>query len=76
MSRANKLRLIKLPREAGMSDVEILRKSWAANMGAKEDGNWWLNGECYLGLGSSEALRLAHASGLIPSAAPAPRRVI
>jgi hypothetical protein len=51
MSLANKLRLIKAAREAGMSDAEILREVLGgANMGAKGDANWWSNGVRYWNL--------------------------
>jgi len=70
MSRANKLRLIKAAREAGMSDVEILREVLGGEYGSERRRKLVVEWGVLLGLNSSEALRLAHASGLIPSAHP------
>jgi len=62
-----------MAREAGMSDAEILKKIlWAVPAGNKRRRlvvEWGKS----LGLSSTEALRTAHAAGLIPSVHP-PRR--
>ena len=70
MSLANKLRLIKTAREAGMSDAEILREVLGGEYGSERRRKLVVEWGVLLGLSSSEALRLAHASGLIPSAHP------
>jgi hypothetical protein len=70
MSLANKLRLIKAAREAGMSDVEILREVLGGEYGSERRRKLVVEWGALLGLSSSEALRLAHASGLLPSAHP------
>jgi hypothetical protein len=70
MSLANKLRLIKAAREAGMSDAEILREVLGGEYGSERRRKLVVEWGALLGLSSSEALRLAHASGLIPSAHP------
>jgi hypothetical protein len=70
MSLANKLRLIKTAREAGMSDAEILREVLGGEYGSERRRKLVVEWGALLGLSSSEALRLAHASGLIPSAHP------
>jgi len=74
MSLANKLRLIKTAREAGMSDAEILREVLGGEYGSERRRKLVVEWGVLLGLSSSEALRLAHASGLIPSSHP-PRGV-
>ena len=70
MSLANKLRVIKAAREAGMSDAEILREVLSGEYGSERRRRLVVEWGALLGLSSSEALRLAHASGLIPSAHP------
>jgi hypothetical protein len=70
MSLANKLRLIKAAREAGMSDTEILREVLGGEYGSERRRQLVVEWGALLGLTSSEALRLAHACGLIPSAHP------
>ena len=70
MSLGNKLRLIKAAREAGMSDAEILREVLGGEYGSERRRKLVIEWGALLGLSSSEALRLAHASGLIPSAHP------
>jgi hypothetical protein len=71
MSLANKLRLIKAAREAGMSDAEILREVLGGGeYGSERRRKLVVEWGALLELSSSEALRLAHASGLIPSAHP------
>jgi hypothetical protein len=70
MSLANKLRLIKAAREANMSDADILREVLANEYGSERRRKLVVEWGELLGLSASEALRLAHASGLIPSAHP------
>jgi hypothetical protein len=70
MSLANKLRLIKAAREVGMSDAEILREVLGGEYGSERRRKLVVEWGVLLGLSSSEALRLAHSSGLIPSAHP------
>jgi len=70
MSTANKLRLIKAARETGMSDVDILREVLGGEYGSERRRRLVVGWGELLGLTASEALRLAHASGLIPSAHP------
>ena len=70
MSLANKLRLIKAAREAGFSDVDILREALGGEYGSEKRRKLVVEWGALLGLSASEALRLAHASGLIPSAHP------
>ncbi|HYS22898.1 MAG TPA: hypothetical protein VER56_03115 [Candidatus Eisenbacteria bacterium] len=70
MSLANKLRLIKAAREAGMSDAEILREVLGGEYGSERRRKLLVEWGALLELSSSEALRLAPASGLIPSAHP------
>lgn len=70
MSLANKLRLIKAAREAGMSAAEILREVLGGEYGSERRRKLVVEWGELLGLSSSEALRLAHAAGLIPSAHP------
>lgn len=70
MSLANKLRLIKAAREAGMSDADILREVLGGEYGSERRRRLVVEWGELLGLSASEALRLAHACGLIPSAHP------
>jgi len=70
MSLSNKLRLIKAAREAGMSDAEIFREVLSGEYGSERRRKLVVEWGALLGLSSSEALRLAHASGLLPSAHP------
>ncbi|MGB7844399.1 MAG: hypothetical protein WBL63_02200 [Candidatus Acidiferrum sp.] len=70
MSLANKLRLIKAAREASMSDAEILREVLGGEYGSERRRRLVVEWGALLGLSSSDALRLAYASGLIPSAHP------
>ncbi len=74
MSLANKLRLIKTAREAGMSDADILREVLGGEYGSERRRKLVVEWGVLLGFSSSEALRFAHASGLIPSSHP-PRGV-
>ena len=70
MSLANKLRLIKAARETGMSDADILREVLSGEYGSERRRRLVVEWGQLLGLSVSEALRLAHACGLIPSAHP------
>ena len=70
MGLANKLRLIKIAREVGMSDNDILREVLAGEYGSERRRRLVVEWGELLGLKASEALRLAHASGLLPSANP------
>jgi hypothetical protein len=70
MSLANKLRLIKAARKVGMSDTEILHEVLGGEYGSERRRKLVVEWGGLLELSSSEALRLAHASGLIPSADP------
>jgi hypothetical protein len=70
MSLANKLRLIKAAREARLSDTEILREVLSGEYGSERRRKLVVEWGTLLGLTTSEALRLAHAAGLIPSAHP------
>lgn len=67
---ANKIRLIKAAREAGMSDAEILREVLGGEYGSERRRKLVVEWGALLGLSASEALRLAHVSGLLPSAHP------
>ncbi len=71
MSLANKLRLITAARKIGMSDADILREVLGGEYGSERRRKLVVEWGEALGLTSSEALRLAHASGLLPSAHPA-----
>jgi len=70
MSLANKLRLIKAARKTGMSDTDILREVLHGEYGSERRRKLVVEWGEVLGLTASEALRLAHASGLLPSAHP------
>jgi hypothetical protein len=70
MSVASKLRLIKAARKIGMSDADILREVLGGEYGSERRRKLVVEWGEVLGLTSSEALRLAHASGLLPSAHP------
>jgi hypothetical protein len=70
MSLSNKLRLIKSARKIGMSDADILCEVLGGEYGSERRRKLVVEWGEALGLTSSEALRLAHASGLLPSAHP------
>jgi hypothetical protein len=70
MSLANKLRLINAARKIGMSDADILREVLGGEYGSERRRKLVVGWGEVLGLTSSEALRLAHACGLLPSAHP------
>jgi hypothetical protein len=70
MSSANKLRLIGAAREAGFSDEDILREILRGVYGGKKRRKMVVEWGELLGRTPSDALRIAHAAGLIPSAHP------
>jgi hypothetical protein len=70
MSTASKLRLILTAREAGFSDVDILREVLGGVYGSEKRRQMVVEWGELLGRTASESLRLAHAAGLIPSAHP------
>lgn len=70
MSNANKLRLIRAAREAGFSDEEILREVLRGVYGGEKRRRLVVEWGDLLGRTPSEALRIAHGGGLIPSAHP------
>lgn len=70
MSRANQLRLIRAAREAGFTDAEILREVLRAVYGSEKRRGLVVEWGELLGRTPSDALRIAHEAGLIPSAHP------
>ena len=70
MSTANKIRLIRAARAAGMSDTDVLKEVLAGEYGSERRRSLIVEWGELLGLTASESLRLAHAAGLIPSAHP------
>jgi hypothetical protein len=70
MSTANKTRLIRAARAAGMSDADILKEVFSGEYGSEHRRTLVVKWGELLGLTASESLRLAHAAGLIPSAHP------
>lgn len=70
MSTAGKLRLIRIAREAGFSDVDILREVLRGVYGSEKRRKMVVEWGELLGRAPSDALRIAHASALIPSAHP------
>jgi hypothetical protein len=70
MSTANKLRLIRTAREAGFSDEDILREVLRGVYGSEKPRGMVVEWRELLGRTPSDALRIAHAVGLIPSAHP------
>jgi hypothetical protein len=70
MSTANKLRLARAARDAGFSDVDILREVLRGVYGSDERRKMVVEWGELLSRTPSEALRIAHAAGLIPSAHP------
>jgi len=70
MSSANKLRLIRAAREAGFSDEHILREVLRGVYGSEKRRRLVVEWGELLGRTPSDALRTAHAAGLIPSAHP------
>jgi hypothetical protein len=70
MSTASKLRLIRTARDAGFSDVDILREVLPGVYGSEKRRQMVVEWGELLGKSASEALRIAHGAGLIPSAHP------
>jgi hypothetical protein len=73
MTTQSKKMAIASAREAGFSDAEILKEILANVYGSNERRRLIVEWGELLGLEASEALRVAHAAGLIPSAHP-PRK--
>jgi hypothetical protein len=69
----NKEHLIAAAREAGFSDGEILKEVLRGEYGSNNRRRLIVEWGELLGLDASEALRVAHAAGLIPSVHP-PRK--
>jgi hypothetical protein len=70
MSTAGKLRLIRTAREVGFSDEDILREVLRGVYGGEKRRRMVVEWGELLGRTPSDALRIAHAAGLIPSAHP------
>ena len=70
MSTASKLRLIQVARDAGFADADILREVLRGVYGSEKRRQMVVERGELLGMTASEALRIAHAAGLIPSAHP------
>lgn len=70
MSTANKQRLIRTAREAGFTDEDILREVLRGVYGSEKRRSLVVEWGELLGRTPSDALRIAHAVGLIPSAHP------
>jgi len=70
MSTASKLRLIRTARDAGFSDVDILREVLPGVYASEKRRQMVVEWGELLGKSPSEALRIAHGAGLIPSAHP------
>ena len=70
MSTASKLRLIRTARDAGFSDADILREVLRGVYGSEKRRQMVVEWGDLLGRTASEALRIAHGAGLIPSAHP------
>ena len=70
VSTTNKLRLIRAAREAGFSDEEILREVLRGVYGGEKRRKLVVEWGELMGRTPSDALRIAHAAGLIPSAHP------
>ena len=70
MSAANKLRLIRAAREAGFSDEDILREVLRGVYGSEKRRRLLVEWGELLGRTPSDALRIAHGVGPIPSAHP------
>jgi hypothetical protein len=73
MTTQSKRMSIASAREAGFSDAEILREVLANVYGSNIRRELVVEWGELLGLEASEALRVAHAAGLIPSVHP-PRK--
>jgi hypothetical protein len=70
MTTQSKRMAIASAREVGLSDAEILREVLANVYGSTKRRELIVEWGELLGLEASEALRVAHAAGLIPSAHP------
>ena len=70
MSTANKIRLIRAARAAGMSDTDVLKEVLGGEYGSERRRTLVVEWGELLGLTASESLRLAYAAGLIASAHP------
>ncbi|GAC1690575.1 MAG: hypothetical protein PVS2B2_28630 [Candidatus Acidiferrum sp.] len=70
MGTANNLQLLRAAREAGFSDVEILREVLRGIYGSEKRRTIAVEWGELLGKTPSDALRIAHGAGLIPSAHP------
>jgi hypothetical protein len=70
MTTQSKRMAIASAREAGFSDAEILREVLANVYGSTKRRELVVEWGGLLGLEASEALRVVHAAGLIPSAHP------
>lgn len=70
MSTANRVRLVNAAREAGFSDAEILKEVLRGVYGSEKRRTMVVEWGELLGRTPSDALRIAHAAGLIPSAHP------
>jgi len=73
MTTKSKQMAIASAREAGFSNAEILKEVLANVYGSNERREMVVEWGALLGLEASEALRVAHAAGLIPSVHP-PRK--
>jgi len=73
MTTESKRMAIVSAREAGFSDAEILKNVLSNVYGGNKRRELVVEWGELLGLEASEALRVAHAAGLIPSAHP-PRK--
>jgi hypothetical protein len=73
MTTHSKRMAIASAREAGFSNAEILREVLGNVYGSNKRRELVVEWGELLGLEASEALRVAHAAGLIPSAHP-PRK--
>jgi hypothetical protein len=70
MSTTSKHRLIRAARDAGFSDADILREVLRGVYGSEKRRQMVVEWGELLGRTASEALRIAHAAALIPSAHP------
>lgn len=70
MSKANKIRLIRAAREVGFSDEDILREILRGVYGGENRRRMVVEWGELLDRTPSDALRIAHAAGLLPSAHP------
>jgi hypothetical protein len=70
MSRANQIRLIRTAREVGFTDADILREVLRGVYGGEKRRRLVVEWGELLGGTPSDALRIAHEAGLIPSAHP------